>query len=38
MVRYDDAMKALVHDALIRGDCPQEILVSLPIGQTTVYL
>jgi len=30
-------MKVLVHDALVRGDSPQEFLVSLPIRQTTVY-
>ena len=30
-------MKVLVHDALVRGDSPQEILVNLPIRQTTVY-
>ena len=30
-------MKVLVHDALVRGDSPQEILVNLPIGQTTIY-
>jgi len=28
---------ACVH-ALVRGGSPQEILVSLPIDQTTVYL
>src|SRR5271154_5049950 len=37
MVQYDDAMKALIHDALVRGDSPQEILAQLPIGQTSVY-
>ena len=37
MVRYDDAMKALIHDALVRDDSPQEILVNLPIRQITVY-
>jgi hypothetical protein len=28
MVRNDDAMNALIHDALVRGDSPQEILVN----------
>ena len=29
MVRYDDLMKALVQDALIGGDNPQEIIAKL---------